>query len=224
MALPIRVLLVDDDPLVRRAVSWMIEDAPDVEVVAEATDGDEAIEAAILHHPDVVLMDLRLPTVDGVTATARIRALPRPPEVVVLTTWDVDDAVVRALDAGASGFLLKSAASQEILPAVRAVVSGDAVLSPRSTRRLLDQRRRDASAGLRRRARQLVSTLTDRERDVAAQLVLGRTNAQVAAALFISEGTVKAHLATIQTKLDVDNRTAIAVIADRADLRPPGSC
>ncbi len=166
-------------------------------------------------------MDLGLPTVDGVTATSRIRSFPHPPEVVVLTTWDVDDAVIRALDAGASGFLLKSASPKEILQAVRAVVSGDAVLSPRSTRRLLDQHRRDGSAGLRRRARELVATLSPRERDVAAQLVLGRTNAEVAAALFISEGTVKAHLGAIQMKLGVDNRTTIAVIADRADLRPP---
>lgn len=223
MTAPIRVLVVDDDPLVRTALTWLVEGAQDVEVVAEATDGDAAVAAARLHRPDVVLMDLRLPTVDGITATARVRALPQPPEVVVLTTWDVDDAVVRALDAGASGFLLKSASPDEILQAVRAVVSGDAVLSPRSTRRLLDQRRRDASAGLRSRARDLVASLSQRERDVAAQLVLGRTNAQVAHALFISEGTVKAHLAAIQTKLGVDNRTAIAVIADRADLRPPGA-
>jgi len=215
------VLLVDDDPLVRQALSWLVESAEDVEIVAEATDGGGAVEATLLHHPDVVLMDLRLPSVDGITATTRIRALPRPPEVVALTTWDVDDAVVRALDAGASGFLLKSSAPEEILQAVRAVVSGDAVLSPRSTRRLLDQRRLDVSAGLRRRARELVATLSPRERDVAAQLVLGRTNADVAAALFISEGTVKAHLASIQAKLGVDNRTAIAVTADRADLRPP---
>lgn len=221
MTVPIRVLLVDDDPLVRQALSWLVESAEDVEIVAEATDGGAAVEAALLHHPAVVLMDLRLPTVDGITATTRIRALPHPPEVVALTTWDVDDAVVRALDAGASGFLLKSSAPEEILQAVRAVVSGDAVLSPRSTRRLLDQRRLDVSAGLRRRARELVATLSRRERDVAAQLVLGHTNAEVAAALFISEGTVKAHLASIQTKLGVDNRTAIAVTADRADLRPP---
>lgn len=215
------MLLVDDDPLVRQALSWLVESAQDVEIVAEATDGGAAVEATLLHHPDVVLMDLRLPTVDGITATTRIRALPHPPEVIALTTWDVDDAVVRALDAGASGFLLKSSAPEEILQAVRAVVSGDAVLSPRSTRRLLDQRRLDVSAGFRRRARELVATLSQRERDVAAQLVLGHTNAEVAAALFISEGTVKAHLASIQAKLGVDNRTAIAVIADRADLRPP---
>ena len=118
----IRVLLVDDDPLVRTALTWLIEGAEDVEIVAEADDGGTAVEAALLHRPDVVLMDLRLPTVDGITATSRIRALPRPPEVVVLTTWDVDDAVVRALDAGASGFLLKSSAPEEILQAVRAVV------------------------------------------------------------------------------------------------------
>lgn len=220
MASPIRVLLVDDDPLVRTALTWLAETAEDIEVAGEATDGDAALDRTRLLHPDVVLMDLRLPTVDGITATARIRALPQPPEVVVLTTWDVDDAVVRALDAGASGFLLKSASPPEILQAVRAVVSGDAVLSPRSTRRLLDQRRADASSTLRTNARQLVASLSPREREVAAQLVLGRTNAEIAGALFVSEGTVKAHLAAIQTKLGVDNRTAAAVIADRADLRP----
>lgn len=220
MASPIRVLLVDDDPLVRTALTWLAETAEDIEVVGEATDGDAALDRTRLLHPDVVLMDLRLPTVDGITATARIRALPQPPEVVVLTTWDVDDAVVRALDAGASGFLLKSASPPEILQAVRAVVSGDAVLSPRSTRRLLDQRRADASSTLRTNARQLVASLSPREREVAAQLVLGRTNAEIARALFVSEGTIKAHLAAIQTKLGVDNRTAAAVIADRADLRP----
>ncbi len=205
----------------RTALTWLAETAEDIEVAGEATDGDAALDRTRLLHPDVVLMDLRLPTVDGITATARIRALPQPPEVVVLTTWDVDDAVVRALDAGASGFLLKSASPPEILQAVRAVVSGDAVLSPRSTRRLLDQRRADASSTLRTNARQLVASLSPREREVAAQLVLGRTNAEIAGALFVSEGTVKAHLAAIQTKLGVDNRTAAAVIADRADLRPP---
>lgn len=216
--MPIRVLLVDDDPLVRSGLRFMFDSAADLEVAGETGDGDSAVRLADELRPDVVLMDLRMPGTDGITATARIRALPDPPAVIVLTTWDVDDAVLRSLDAGAAGFLLKTAAPVDIMQALRAVTEGDAVLSPRSTRQLLDHLRADAAAGQRRAAEQVLEELTEREREVCVGVGLGLTNAEVAKRLYIAETTVKAHLATIQTKLDVRNRVEIAVLAERAGL------
>lgn len=213
-----RVLLVDDDPLVRSGLRYLFDSAPDLTVVAEAGDGDEALAAVREHRPDVVLMDLRLPRVDGITATAAVRALPDPPHVIALTTWDVNDAVLRSLEAGASAFLLKSAPPADILNAVRSVMDGDAVLSPRSTRQLLDHLRVDDSAGQRRSAEVALSALTAREREVCAAVGHGLTNAEVAQRLFIAEATVKAHLSTIQTKLGVRSRVDIAVLAERAGL------
>lgn len=216
--MPTHVLLVDDDPLVRAGLRYLFDSADDLVVVAEAGDGEEAVAAVQEHRPDVVLMDLRLPGVDGITATARVRALPDPPHVVALTTWDVDDAVLRSLDAGASGFLLKTAAPADILGAVRSVMDGDAILSPRSTRQLLDHLRADDATGLRRAAETALGALTDRERQVCAAVGHGLTNAEIARQLFIAEATVKAHLSGIQTKLDVRNRVDIAVLAERAGL------
>ncbi|WP_432559627.1 response regulator [Granulicoccus sp. GXG6511] len=219
--MPTRVLLVDDDPLVRSGLRYLFDAADDLTVVGEAADGDEAITAVQRHHPDVVLMDLRLPRVDGITATARVRALPNPPRVIALTTWDVNDAVLRSLEAGASGFLLKSADPKDILRAVRSVMAGDAVLSPRSTRQLLDHLRADDAVGLRRSAESALGALTDREREVSTAVGLGLSNAEIAARLFIAEATVKAHLSGIQAKLGVRNRVEIAVLAERAGLLRP---
>ncbi|MDO5498654.1 MAG: response regulator transcription factor [Propionibacteriaceae bacterium] len=219
--MPIRVLLVDDDPLVRSGLRYLSDSADDLTVVAEAGDGDEAVAAVREHQPDVVLMDLRLPRVDGITATAQVRALPHPPHVIALTTWDVDDAVLRSLEAGASGFLLKSADPKDILRAVRSVMAGDAVLSPRSTRQLLDHLRADDTTGQRRQAEQVVGSLTDREREVCAEVGRGLSNAEIAKVLYIADATVKAHLSTIQTKLGVRNRVEIAVLAERAGLLRP---
>lgn len=223
VAAPIRVLLVDDDPLVRAGLRFLFDSATDLLVVGEAGDGDEAIAASRTLSPDVILMDLRMPRRDGISATSAIRAQPGAPHVIALTTWDVDDAVMGALEAGASGFLLKTAAPNEILGAVRSVTNGDAVLSPRSTRQLIDWLARDEDLEQRRAAQASIAALTEREREVAAATGRGLTNAEIGEHLFIAEATVKAHLATIQAKLSARNRVEIAVLAERAGLLRPGA-
>jgi len=219
---PIRVLLGDDDPMVRTGLKFLLDSADDLEVAAEAGDGVEAVAACRVHTVDVVLMDLRMPRVDGIAATRGVRALPDPPHVIALTTWDVDDAVMDSLVAGASGFLLKTSAPREIMGAIRSVMVGDAVLSPRSTRQLLDRLGRDGAVDQRRAARTAVGALTAREREVAVAVARGLTNAAIAGELYLAEPTVKAHISTIQTKLGVRNRVGIAVLAERAGLLLPG--
>lgn len=218
MSSPIRVLLVDDDPLVRAGLTLLLGSSEDVEVVGEAGDGDAVAEAVRDHGPHVVLMDLRMPRMDGVAATEALRRMPAPPHVIVLTTWDVDEAVVRSVQAGASGYLLKSSSADEILGAIRAVMAGDAVLSPRSTRQLLDQWRQRDAGEARDRARGAMGTLTDRERDIARAVAEGLTNAEIGSRLYLADATVKSHLASIQTKLGVRNRVLVAVLAERAGL------
>lgn len=212
----IRVLIVDDDPLVRTGVRFLLDSAPDIEVVGDIDDGDQVIAAVHAERPDVILMDLIMRRMGGVEATAAVRALADPPHVIVLTTWDVDDAVVRAVEAGASSFLLKSA-SREIIGAIRAVMAGDAVLSPRSTRQLLDQWRIRDAAG-QGRATAAIGSLSDRERDVALEIAEGLTNAEIGRNLYLAEATVKSHLSSIQTKLGLANRTQIAVLVAQAGL------
>lgn len=218
MAEPHRILLVDDDPLVRSGLRLLFTSDPQIEVVGEAADGDEVVEATQRHAPDVILMDLRMPRMDGIEATRAVRALPRAPQVIALTTWDVDDAVLRSLDAGAEGFLLKSASPSEIISAVKAVVAGDAVLSPRSTRQVLDHYTRDGDRQARHEAEAAIAELTDREQEVAIAVGQGLSNAEAAEQLFVSTATVKAHLASIQHKLGVRNRVQVAVHAERAGL------
>lgn len=218
MPQPIRVLLVDDDPLVRSALRLLLGSAPDLEVVGEAGDGSEVDAAVTTTRPHVVLMDLRMPGVDGIVATTTVRARNDAPHVIALTTWDVDEAVLRALEAGAAGFLLKSASPTQIIDAVRAVVDGDAVLSPRSTRQLLDHLAASEFSSPRADDVHAVRALSEREASVAAAVGRGLTNAEIAAELFISEATVKTHLASAQTKLGVRNRVGVAVIAERAGL------
>ncbi|AOH45367.1 DNA-binding response regulator [Cutibacterium modestum] len=212
--LPVRVLLVDDDTLVRKALRQILEATNDLEVVGEAGDGDEAVRHA--HQADVVLMDLRMPGMGGVEATSRIIHSPSPPKVVVLTTVTADAAIIDAIHAGASGFLLKTSSPEEIVNTVRAAHAGDAFMSPTSTRQLLEQLRSDAGRRDRRAARRTLAALTDREREVAVAVAEGLTNDAIAAQLNISASTVKAHLSTIQTKLDVDSRVRIAVLVERA--------
>jgi len=218
MAEPYRILLVDDDPFVRSGLRLLLTSDPQIEVVGEAADGNEVVEAAQRHAPDVILMDLRMPRMDGIEATRAVRALPRPPQVIALTTWDVDDAVLRSLDAGAEGFLLKSASPAEIISAVKAVVAGDAVLSPRSTRQVLDHYTRDGNRRAKQEAEAAVAELTEREQEVAIAVGQGLSNAEAAERLFVSTATVKAHLATIQSKLGVRNRVQVAVHVERAGL------
>ena len=213
---PVRVLLVDDDALVRAGLMMMLDGAPGVIVVGEAADGDQVPAAIDAHHPDVVLMDLRMPRVDGIAATKRLRARTDPPEVVVLTTFDTDENVLRALRAGASGFLLKDTPPERIVDAVRKVAAGDPILSPQITRRLME--RVATEAGSYERARTSLATLSPREYDVVLAVAQGRTNAEIGRDLFMSVATVKAHISHILTKLDLDNRTQIALLAHDAGL------
>lgn len=213
--LPVRVLLVDDDTLVRRAVRQILEAADDLEVVGEASDGDGAVRQAPVG-ADVVLMDLRIPGMSGVEATSRITHSPSSPKVVVLTTVTTDAAITDAIHAGALGFLLKTSSPEDIVSAVRAAHTGDAFMSPTSTRQLLEQLRSDTGRRGHRAARKTLSALTDREREVAIAVAEGLTNDAIAARLNISASTVKAHLSTIQTKLNVDSRVRIAVLVERA--------
>src|SRR6478736_1989425 len=193
-----RILIVDDDALVRAGLTMILQSADDLEVVGEATDGSQVAEAVQLHRPDVILMDIRMPRMDGLTATAALQTLSDPPKVIVLTTFDLDDFVFRALEAGAAGFLLKDTPPLELIAAVRVVAAGDGMLSPGVTRRL---------AGL-----------TDREREVLAEVGQGGTNGDIGRNLFMSEATVKAHVSRLLVKLGVTNRVQIAILAHDAGL------
>lgn len=212
----IRVLLVDDDALVRAGLRMILSSSDDLEVVGEAADGADAVEAARTHRPDVVLMDIRMPGMDGIAATTAIRRLPTPPHVIVLTTFQADEHVLSALRAGADGFLLKDTAPTEIVHAVRLVAAGAAMLSPSVTRTLLSHLGNDEAADRRRIAAQRLTSLTDREREVATAVGSGASNAEIAAALFMSEATVKAHVSRLLTKLDVTNRVQIAILVHDA--------
>ena len=212
----IRVLLVDDDALVRAGLTMMLDGANGIEVVGEAADGDQVPAAVDAHAPDVVLMDLRMPRTDGITATRRLRARPRAPEVIVLTTFDADENVLAGLRAGASGYLLKDSPPGQIVEAIRRVATGDPILSPAITRRLMD--RAVAASGARERARATLADLTSREREVVLGIARGETNAEIAARLYLSVATVKAHITHILTKLGLANRTQIALLAHDADL------
>ena len=214
----VRVLLVDDDALVRAGLRMILSSAEDLEVVGEVDDGARAVAAVHEHRPDVVLMDIRMPETDGITATAAVRRLDAPPQVIVLNTLQADDQVMSALRAGAAGFLLKDTPPAEIVSAIHLVASGEAMLSPSVTRTLLSHLG-DAHASERRRiAAQRLAVLTDREREVAIAVGSGDSNAEVAAALFMSEATVKSHVSRLLTKLDVANRVHIAIVVHDADL------
>ncbi|TDO50771.1 LuxR family two component transcriptional regulator [Kribbella sp. VKM Ac-2527] len=213
-----RLLIVDDEALVRAGLKMILESADDLEVVAEAEDGADAAEMVRKHRPDVVLMDIRMPRLDGLAATREVQALPDPPKVVVLTTFDLDDYVFRALQAGASGFLLKDTPPRELVQAVRVVAAGDAMLSPTVTRRLIGHFAADARTDRQRVARQRLTTLTDREREVLAAVARGLSNADIGKELFMSEATVKAHVSRVLVKLDATNRVQVAILAHDAGL------
>ncbi|WP_369212957.1 response regulator transcription factor [Streptomyces flavofungini] len=216
---PIRLLLVDDDPLVRAGLSFMLGGAEDIEIVGEAGDGAEVAARIGELRPDVVLMDIRMPVVDGLTATEALRRRPDAPEVIVLTTFHADEQVLRALRAGAAGFVLKDTAPTEIVAAVRAVAAGEPVLSPSVTRQLISQvTSADPQLDRRRRALARLDGLGEREREVAVAVGRGGSNADIAAQLFLSVATVKAHVSRILTKLDLNNRVQIALLAHDAGL------
>lgn len=214
----IRLLLVDDDPLVRAGLSLMLGGADDIEIVGEAADGGEVQALVDRTRPDVVLMDLRMPGVDGLTATERLRGHPEAPQVVVLTTFHADEQVLRALRAGAAGFVLKDTPPAEIVQAVRRVAAGDPVLSPTVTRQLMRHAAGTAADDRRARARQRLAALNDREREVAVRVGRGLANAQIAAELFMSVATVKTHVSRILARLGLNNRVQIALLAHDAGL------
>ncbi len=207
----IRVLVVDDDALVRSGLLMILGGARDIEVVGEAADGQAGVEAARQNEPDVVLMDIRMPRMDGLEATEIIGSWPEPPKVIVLTTFDADDYVSRALGAGASGFLLKDTAPPAIVEAIRRVADGDPMLSPSVTTRLIEQLTSGSGPDRTRSAQGRLSRLTEREREVAAAVGAGLSNAEIAARLFLSVPTVKAHIGHLFTKLEVTNRVQIAI-------------
>jgi DNA-binding NarL/FixJ family response regulator len=214
----VRVVIVDDDPLVRAAIRMILDRATGVDVVGEAADGTEVLSAVDMYAPDVVLMDIRMPRVDGLTATELLRARPNPPEIIVLTTFDADEYVLRALRAGASGFLLKDTPPADILRAVARVAAGEPILSPSVTRQLIAHIG-DADVNIRRQhARALLGRLSEREREVAMTVGQGRSNSEISGELFMSVATVKQHVSRILTKLDLNNRTQIALLAHDAGL------
>jgi len=217
MSTPVRVLVVDDDALVRAGLTMVLAGAEDVAIVGEAADGAEVPDAVALHRPDVVLMDIRMPRVVGLAATEALRRAPDAPQVIVLTTFDADEHVLGALRAGASGFLLKDTPPAEIVRAVRLVAAGEAMLSPTVTRRLIDHVSGGGGAAAReRRARELFDGLTDREREVAVAIGQGKSNAEIGKELHMSVATVKAHVSRLLAKLDLNNRVQIALLAHDA--------
>jgi DNA-binding NarL/FixJ family response regulator len=214
----IRVLLVDDEELVRFGLRTVLESAGGFEVVGEAGDGAAGVRATRELHPDVVLVDIRMPVMDGLTATREILALPEPPQVAVLTTFHVDEYVYAALAAGAAGFLLKDTPPREIAAAVRAVADGTATLSPAVTATLIASYVDRKAAPRRAAALARVDTLSDREREVLTLLGSGESNAELARRLFVSEATVKTYVSRLLTKLDLTNRTQAAILAHEAGL------
>jgi DNA-binding NarL/FixJ family response regulator len=215
---PVRVLIVDDDALVRAGLTMILSGADDVAVVGEAADGGEVPAAVAAHRPDVVLMDIRMPRVDGLAATEALRRRADAPEVIVLTTFDADEFVLRALRAGASGFLLKDTPPIEILQAVRKVALGEATLSPTVTRRLIAHVAGPPPNSARADSVRLLERLSERERDVALALGQGRSNAEISAELFMSVATVKAHVSRLLTKLELNNRVQVALLVHDAGL------
>jgi len=214
----IRVLIVDDDALVRAGLSMMLAGSDDIRVVAEASDGSQVASAVDAYQPDVVLMDIRMPGMDGLAATEALRSRESAPQIIVLTTFDADDHVLRALRAGAAGFLLKDTPPPEILRAIRLVAGGEAMLSPAVTRRLIEHVADDGLGARRTRACALLDGLTDREREVALAIGQGKSNAEIAGELYMSVATVKAHVSRLLQKLELDNRVQIALLAHDAGV------
>ena len=212
----IRVLVVDDDALVRAGLTMLLAGAGDIKIVGEAADGREVEHAIAEHQPDVVLMDIRMPGMDGLAATEILRRRDRPPEVIVLTTFDADDHVLRALRAGASGFLLKDTPPANIVRAIRAVAAGEPMLSPTITRRLIGHVTESDDGERRRHAREQLDRLTEREREVAVAIGRGQSNAEISRELYMSIATVKAHVSRLLEKLGFNNRVQIALLAHDA--------
>ena len=221
MRVSLRVLLVDDDALVRTGLSMILGSTPDIEVVAEAGDGDEAVRQVTQFNPDVVIMDIRMRRMNGLAATAAVAALPRAPKVLILTTFDLDEYVYEALAAGASGFLLKEGSPKEIIEAVRVVAAGEAMLSPRTTKKLIGEFVATRSNPRRTRALAQLDLLSVREREIVTAVAQGKPNADIAGDLFLSEATVKTHITRTFAKLDVSNRVQLTIFAYESGLVRP---
>ena len=215
-----RVLVADDHALVRSGIVGLLE-AADLEVVGEAGDGEEAVAATRRLRPDVVLMDIRMPGLDGIEATARVAAGPDAPRVLVLTTFDLDEYVYAAMRAGASGYLLKDTPARELVAAVRVIAQGDALLSPSVTRRLIEEFARQPEPAASRAA--LPADLTDREREALELLAHGLSNREIAAAMVIGEATAKTHVSRLLMKLGVRDRVQAVVLAYESGLVRPGA-
>jgi DNA-binding NarL/FixJ family response regulator len=212
---PIRVLIVDDDALVRGALTMMLASSDQVQVVGQAEDGSQVVAAVRQHRPDVVLMDIRMPQMDGLTATELLCGRPSPPKIIILTTFDVDDHVLRAVRAGASGYLLKDTPPQELIRAIQLVAAGEAMLSPAVTRTMFEHITGPvASTGAARRAKakELLSHLSERELEVARAIGEGKSNAEIGAELYLSLPTVKTHVSRLLSKLELNNRVQIALM------------
>ncbi|GAA3550139.1 MULTISPECIES: response regulator transcription factor [Kribbella] len=214
----IRVLIVDDDPLLRAGLQLMLGGAPDIRVVGEAGDGSGVQSLIDKLSPDVVLMDIRMPNTDGLTATESIRRRPGAPEVVILTTFDADEHVLRALRAGAAGFILKDTPPAEIVESVRRIAGGQPVLSPGVTKRLITRVAASGQDQRKSKAAERLKDLNDRERDIAVAVGEGKSNAEISATLYLSIPTVKTHVSRILTKLDLNNRVQIALLVHDAGL------
>lgn len=213
----INVVLADDQPLVRAGLRMILQTETDIEVVGEAANGSEAIEACSTRHVDVVLMDVRMPGMDGIEATRRLTTTREPPKILVLTTFDLDDVVYDALCAGASGFLLKDASEERLRTAIRVVADGGSLFAPSVTRRLIEE---FSTRGPARPTSELseLSALTERETEVLRHIARGQTNAQIAAALFVTENTVKTHVARVLAKLGIRDRAQAVIIAYESGL------
>jgi len=214
----VRVLIVDDDPLVRAALTTILGSSPDLEVVDEVSDGTQVSAAVDACSPDVVLMDIRMPMLDGLAATELLRARPHPPEVIMLTTFHADEDVLRALRAGASGFLLKDTPPAAIPRAIAQVAAGEPSLSPTVIRQLIASVGQTSADARRQHAQQALGQLSEREREVALAIGQGRSNAEISGELFMSVATVKAHVSHILTRLCLNNRTQIALLAHDSGL------
>jgi DNA-binding NarL/FixJ family response regulator len=212
----IRVVVVDDEPMVCAHLRTILGSAGDIEVVDQAYDGEAGVAAVLRNRPDLVLMDLRMPRMDGISAIERITALADPPVIVVLTTFDADQYVLRALRAGAAGFLVKSTKPEDLIGLVRVAAQGHTVLSPAAARRLIAASGDRQSA--RDRARKLADSLTERELEVLACLGEGLSNAQIAGRLYLSEATVKGYVSRMLVKLECANRTQAGLLAHEAGL------
>ncbi len=216
MTKPVRVLIVDDDALVRSGLTMMLGGADSVEVVGEAQDGTEVLGAIDRHRPDVLMLDLRMPRVDGLGTLALLRGQPQPPAVIVLTTFDTDEHVLQALRQGAAGFLVKDTPPAEIVRAIELVAGGESMLSPTVTRRLIDHLAADGQGDERRRAADELRRLSPRDVEIATAIAQGKPNAAIAAELHLSVATIKSHVSAMLATLQLENRVQLALLVQEA--------